>query len=734
MKYTLLLLSLIVIPFTHSYAQCFLQKPNNLQVTSVSSCDAVVDWSAVTGATLYKIQYKVSSSAAWITVNAGNATSYTVTGLAADTKYSVQVASFCSDNTTQGYSKPVIFQTLVCSAPQQVFITAVTDSSATISWQAKCNSSLYNLKYRVTGTSGWTKVNDLNNTTYKLKKLLPATNYDVQLQSNCGQNTSDWTETVTFITANSGQRPNILVILMDDGRYDTFLPTGGPNWFKSPSINRIAYEGVNFQYMIPSTSQCAPSRVSIYTGLYGHHNGVLNNGNHMSNGTLVQQVLTDNGYYTGFVGKYGQGQGVPKGFNWYAVTTNDFYNDPPYIVNGKDTTIKGNILDTYPALALTFLKDAPADKPFMLMFFTRAPHTPSMPRKEDSHLYENERMPFPSNFYTYSKNYPDFFYGGSLQWKADSATTISNTLKEYQTLAGIEYDVDTLISYLEKKGLLNNTLIFFTSDNGYLKGEHLLQGKEIMQEESIRLPFFVRYPKWFSDSAVIKNQIASTIDIAPTMLDAAGISNTYNMDGVSLHKLVTGEIKRPLFYYEFGGQKGVPSNRGIRSLDYTYVHHYCSSTTEEFYDLVNDPKENTNQINNSDYAQRIQQYKKTLDSLQTALGDTDPIEDISCFLKNIVNTREPDSDDEGVEMAGNLFTISPNPVENQVSISFSSETEEPLSLFIYNVLDQQLFADRFESGSTLNMLIDTHEWKPGLYMVTIKQGNQKFTQKMNIVH
>src|SRR4030095_8594070 len=138
-------------------------------------------------------------------------------------------------------------------------------------------------------------------------------------------------------------------------------------------------------------------------------------------------------------------------------------------------------------------------------------------------------------------------------------------------------------------------------------------------------------------SPIRTNQFASNIDIAPTLLEAAGIPNSYNMDGLSFHSLATGKSLRPEFFYEFGGQDKVPPLRALRSMQYKFVHHYCTSTTEEFYDLVNDPHENNNLINDIIYSSLIQSYRDKLTTARTQYGDTLPLESLSCHLKNPTN-------------------------------------------------------------------------------------------------
>jgi hypothetical protein len=258
------------------------------------------------------------------------------------------------------------------------------------------------------GTSTWTLVQNISDTAIELSGLLSAVTYEFQLKTKCSGTSSAWSAIQTFTTLSiaADVKPNILAIMVDDGRYDIYQPNGGPDWFNTPAINRIANEGVNFQITIPATSQCGPSRATFYTGLYPHNNGCINNGDGLIDSLpLIQEILQAAGYYTGFVGKYGQGL-HPRGFDWFAKSDEDNFIDAHYVINGTPMVIPGHISDVYPQLAIDFLNSVPAGKPFALFYFHREPHGPSIPRPGDESLYVNEEVPFPANFYKYNMTIP----------------------------------------------------------------------------------------------------------------------------------------------------------------------------------------------------------------------------------------------------------------------------------------------------------------------------------------
>jgi N-acetylglucosamine-6-sulfatase len=659
-------------------------------------------------------------------VNVGTNTTYTASGLPAKTQYQFKVSAYCPNATTKGYSKAVKAKTLKCSAVINPLISDITSSSAQVSWQAQCSSSSYKVRYRTTlPLSAWIVLQNISTTSTIISSLTAETSYELQAASKCGNDTSLWSSSVFFSTLSEAPtHPNILFILEDDGRYDTFPSTGGPSFFQTPAINRIANEGINFKYMIPATSQCTPSRCTFYTGLYPHKHGATKNGGVMTPGLpLIQQILHNNGYYTGFLGKYGQ-NGEPVGFDWYAKSNSLEYINPSFSLNGSAITLtdSSHYTDVIQKYALQFLDSVPQGMPFMLMYFTIIPHSPTVPRRQEGELYDDDEMPFPSNFAKYSINYPSYLYGSGTKWPDNVAVTDSMRRIEFETTKGLDYSVDTLFQKLEAKGILDNTLIIFTSDNGYLKGEHLLEGKEIAYEESIRLPLFIRYPAWFNAGTVINNEIASNLDIAPTMLEAAGIPDTFDMDGVSLHQLAQHSVSRKDFMYEFPMADGLAAIRAVRGLQYKYIRSYCTSSTEEFYNLYTDPHEDTNQIFKSSYAALIQTYRNKLDSLRSAFADvTLPL--TSCNLKNPVFREE-----EEEFTASTSLSLFPNPASQTFVISIpASDEHTKTEIEVHDLFGRMVMK---KSLATNSITLDCNSWSSGSYVVKAICGEEVYFGKL----
>ncbi|MCY7410015.1 MAG: sulfatase-like hydrolase/transferase [Chitinophagales bacterium] len=525
-------------------------------------------------------------------------------------------------------------------------------------------------------------------------------------------------------------KPNILLIIVDDGRYADYTPTGGPSWFQSPSINRIADEGVNFKNTFVALSLCGPSRVSILTGLYPHHSGYVYNTQVYDTSILtIARILKDNGYYTGIVGKFiNSFDEFPKNdFSYYfANDGNGNYNPKTFSLNGVDTLVNENPQKAINEFGIHFLESAPVDSPFFLMFTARAPHVPYTAYPGYENAYHSDTVLFPNNFNGYEKNYPNYLYYDNLYLK-DSIGCVGDIQTYYETLIGVEEGVDSIFSFLENKNVMDSTLIIFMSDNGIFIGEHNLQKKRLAYEESIHIPLFIRYPKWFQPNTIVEDEFAMNIDIFPTLLEAAGITDTFNDDGISLHDLALKNVERKEFMYEYFSDTlfpAVPDIRAVRTFNYKYIWSSCDQTTEEFYDLQNDIKEDSNLIFKIEYQTVIQTYRDKLDSLRTALGD-DKSKDtvITCSLLNAdtlyLNSFPIKENDPS-------FFISPNPTQDFVTFHFSNSKIPFQTIVITDLagrilLKQKIFLAGKEENSTA--IININELPAGVYLVKAEEIN-----------
>jgi hypothetical protein len=268
-------------------------------------------------------------------------------------------------------------------------------------------------------------------------------------------------------------------------------------------------------------------------------------------------------------------------------------------------------------------------------------------------------------------------------------------------------------------------------------GEHQLRGKGFPYEPSIKMPLFIRYPKWFPAHSVYDSVMTLQIDIPSTLLDVAAIDPApYNWQGASLHELALGNVNRDYIMYE--NIKGAdnpffetqtPSMRVVRSRTYKYAWYQCQEQTEEFYDLVNDPGENNNLIQDPDYGSLIDSYRHILDSLQVALKDTILLDTIyrDCYLV----TGEPrlSSDEDNFPGSFSNIKISPNPFTDYFDIKFESTNSEDAELNIYNQIGQLMLSKNMAVPSFSNSFrLNTEKLPPGLYLLSITQGETRKTQ------
>ncbi len=736
MKNRLLLLTFLLLSLNsyNVHSQCSLPKPENVLVTSWTSCDATLSWDTVPGTSYYLVRYKFRYTTDWSTIPDHLTTSsYTFSNLVADSAYKFGVSAFCANDSNMEWKNAQKTLDLV-TLPQALSATPAMTDSMILTWSAHCPTDSFSLRYKLSSSLLWNNLRGIKSTSYAVGQLTPGSFYDFEVQGQNGTDTSKWSLPLTISTGSappppSNDKPNIIIYLLDDGRYDSYQPSGGPSWFATPSINRIANEGVNFTYAFPTTSQCAPSRISIYSGLYASQHGAVDNiSKHYDGIPLVQQILHDAGYYTGFVGKYGNFQGDPQGFDWWATSAGNIYIDPKYTINGRDTSISGHISDVYQNLAMTFLNGVPQGKKFCLMFFTRVPHSPTTPLDRDMGLYNTDIITAPDNFYKYSSNYPSYLYSCGHSWKKNAKQTDSVKRNEFRCLNGAEMNVTALLDWLTGKGILDSTLIIFSSDNGFMEGEHKLGEKQLAQEESIRVPLFIRYPAWFP-SGQTSNSMATNIDIPVTLLEAAGIPDTVGMEGVSLKSLYNGEQTRQYFYYQFSTDGLLPGLRAVRSAGYKYIRSNCDQLTEEFYDLTTDPKENINQINNAEYGSQITVYRDVLDSFKLLLKDTNNVP-VSCSLTKVKFLKPVDEETEELNLRN--IVIYPNPASRYFTLGFNDETRQDIEISISNLFNETIYNKKLPNTNSFNLLISAESWPPGEYLVHVKKGDAITSQKLTL--
>ncbi|MCS6917728.1 MAG: sulfatase-like hydrolase/transferase [Chitinophagales bacterium] len=462
-------------------------------------------------------------------------------------------------------------------------------------------------------------------------------------------------------TGTRDDRPNIIFIMADDSRWDSYGVNGAPSWFKTPGIDRLAQEGANFKNFFAVLPLCTPSRGTFFTGMYPHRHGATTNPEEIDCCfPWISEILQANGYYTILSGKLGFDLDSLRGFDDYLVAVTESYSPAKYLISTGNTAIKvvigGHTTDIIKNYARGRILSRPPDQPFFLVMPHRAPHVPFIPRPQEKDIFDTIPMPYPDNAYKYTKNFPSYYYPDN---EAGDSIVQDSTYRGYfELLAGVEAVTNEFLKFLDDTlGIIDDCLIMYTSDNGNLKSEHKLQGKQLPQEESIRLPMFLRYPKWFPEPVEVYDVMGINVDWAPTILDAAGIPNTFGMQGHSLRALYQGEVRRNAFLYEVWSEidkdkpaplaNQTPAIRAVRTPYFKFIKSFCTNNVEQLFDLVNDPKENTNLINDPYYQKVVEYYRCLLDSVRTVYGDFTVDTIIKCSLNKVDYSHVGASTDPG---------------------------------------------------------------------------------------
>lgn len=397
---------------------------------------------------------------------------------------------------------------------------------------------------------------------------------------------------ITQSAVEQAVRPNILLIITDDQRYGTvgeFMPA---------TQSRIFDAGVTFEKAYATTPACCPSRSSIFTGLYAARHGVRGNKYRLKKKTFMH-YFHESGYFTGLVGKYlNSWNGTPRPeFDYWAAFPqgSQVYVNPELNVNGVWERRSGYMTYLLRDHALTFLNQAKeARKPFLLVLAFNAPHTPTVPAPEDENLYKDYKFfDSPSFNVTNSRGKPKYINNGKIFTSKRVENLKDFRIRQLQTLRSVDRSIDTVLNKLEEEGQLENTIVFFISDNGLHWGEHGLVSKDCPYEESVHVPFAVRYAKAFPVPHVSQKLVAN-IDIAPTVYELAGISPPETLDGVSLVSTINSAeaSKRDILIQ---GWRNIALRKPFAALhNGRFVYIENEGDIAEFYDLERDPYEMKN--------------------------------------------------------------------------------------------------------------------------------------------
>jgi N-acetylglucosamine-6-sulfatase len=445
------------------------------------------------------------------------------------------------------------------------------------------------------------------------------------------------------------KRPNIVVILVDDMRWDEY-GEAGHNYIKTPNIDRIAKEGACFINAFATTPLCSPSRASFLTGQYAHTNGIIDNTarNEQSHelNTFPKQ-LHNSGYATAFIGKWHMGNDDSKrpGFDyWVSLKGQGEAIDPALNINGKQQTVKGYVTDILIDHSLRFINEE-RNQPFLLYLAHKALH-PNIMQLDDGkvvNIGEGDFIPAERHLGVYESavfnrrpnyNIPPLDKP-ALMRKIEGVPPLSSetstkekTIRERsEMLMAVDEGLGAILKALEGKGELNNTIVVFTSDHGYWYGEHCLDSeRRLAYEESIRIPMLVRYPPLIKAGTKPK-QLVLSIDLASTLLDIAGENLGIHLQGKSWVPIFKEKVNdwRRSFLVEYYSDSVFPrilkmGYKAVRDQRYKYIHYVDLEGMDEFYDLAKDPYELQNLIDNPDMSSTLKEMKKELNRLLNQTG------------------------------------------------------------------------------------------------------------------
>jgi len=460
----------------------------------------------------------------------------------------------------------------------------------------------------------------------------------------------------------SDTRPNIVFIMSDDHAAHA-MSCYGSRINTTPNLDRIAAGGMRFDNCFCTNSICTPSRAVILTGTYNHINGVTTLASRLDNRLQTfPKLLQAAGYQTAIVGKWHLGQGrahQPAGFDfWRVLPGQGLYHDPEMIDRDGTRVYKGYVTDLITDMSLDWLRARDRERPFCLLCHHKAPHRRWEPDAKHATMYDDVDIPEPATFHDdYSHRSaaaaaaemridrnldekdlkmpvpPGLTPAQEKSWK------YQRYIKDYlRVVAAIDDNVGRLLDYLDAEGLSENTLVVYTSDQGFFLGDHNWYDKRFMYEESLRMPFLVRYPRQIAAGSVC-GDMALNLDFAPTFLELAGVDVPVEFQGRSLVPLF--RARRPAdwrtsMYYRYWMHKAhhnVYAHYGLRTLRYKLIYYYNDALGQpgtidetyepewELFDLEKDPGELRSVHDDPVYADTVAALKDEMHWLQAEFGD-----------------------------------------------------------------------------------------------------------------
>jgi len=481
----------------------------------------------------------------------------------------------------------------------------------------------------------------------------------------------------------STNRPNILFIMSDDHAAHA-IGAYGSRINRTPNLDRIAAEGMRFDNCFCTNSICTPSRAAILAGTHNHVNGVTTLSTPMDNRlTTYPKLLQADGYQTAIYGKWHLGKNTahcPTNFDdWAVLPGQGDYHNPTFLLKGPDggvrRKVEGYATDLITDFSLDWLKARDPARPFCLMCHHKAPHRPWQPAARHATLFDGETIPEPETLYDDYEHRARAARIARMRVGEDMGPTdlkrekpagleghelrrwaYQHYIKDYlRVVTAIDEGVGRLLDYLDETGLAENTIVVYTSDQGFFLGDHGWYDKRFMYEESLRMPFLIRYPREIPAGSVC-GDILTNVDFAPTFLDYAGLAAPTEFQGRSAKSVLAGETPddwQQSLYYRYwmnGAHHNVAAHYGIRTQRYKLIYYYydglgqpgtvqpvicpenqggggddrgdCVGEPEwELFDLERDPHELNSVYADPAYADVASELRAELRRLQLAFGD-----------------------------------------------------------------------------------------------------------------
>jgi arylsulfatase A-like enzyme len=463
--------------------------------------------------------------------------------------------------------------------------------------------------------------------------------------------------------------PNLVFVMADDHAAHA-IGAYGSAINETPGIDRLAREGMRFDACFCTNSICSPSRATILTGTYNHVNGVTTLATHLDNRQpAFPDMLREAGYQTALVGKWHLGHGGihdPAGFDfWTVLPDQGEYHDPTFLEQDGGSRVRpGYATDLITDLALDWIDARDPDRPFLAMVQHKAPHRSWEPAERHARLYAETEILEPV---TLRDDYvgrstaavearmrlrdlnegdlkglvpPGLTEDEELRWR------YQRYIKDYlRCVAALDENVARLLDFLDDRGLADDTVVIYTSDQGFFLGDHGWFDKRFMYEESLRMPFLVRYPREVAPGTT-SDAIVLNVDFAQTFCDLAGVEPSSPMQGRSLRPILRGEVPddwRRSMYYRYwmhaDGSHGVWAHRGVRTDRHKLVHFYNEALDQpgavdephpaewELFDLSADPYELDSLYDDPAQAPVRAELHAELERLSEAVGDIAPDRD-----------------------------------------------------------------------------------------------------------